>query len=319
MTCVHVLCKARDHDGAGEPAVTLTTEVIGAENASMQTGIGASDLDPTTLAKELHAGHTLGTTARYWIHRNLPAIARLHFPKRQIRVLDLGCGHGQYYRLLSEAGFEGEYFGLDIAESKLWAERSRAGSALSATFKVWDAHDLVRLGCTFNAVLSVTAFEHFDDDRRVMEGIAHVLEPGGTAIIIVPSPYGNAVWGFGHGHRKYTPARVRRLVAGLPLIVEECVPAGAVASMMVNGAWRTLAVGIGRGLRGLAYLRHGGKRELARRRHPWLRHAVASVQYAHLRYELGRTLHGTINEALYHADARLKVCATQWLFVIRRA
>lgn len=267
----------------------------------------------------LDASGQLGTTGRLWINRNLPAFAESFFPRQDLRVLDIGCGDGPYYQLLSDAGFAGEYLGIDIKASEFWERRLLEPSALRPNFLSWDAHRLDELGRTFNAVVSVTAFEHFHRDRSVIESLGRVLEPGAHALIVVPSPYGNFVWGFGHGERKYTRQSFERLLRGTEMSLVKAVPAGAAPSLLVNGVWYGVSSALARMVRAGVYAGYLGDRKAARAAHPWIRDLVAEFQYGHLRSARGRDLHRRVNSALYEADERVRICPTQWLFVLRRA
>lgn len=278
----------------------------------------ASELRRDREVKALDASGRLGTVGRYWINTNLPLFAERYFPRQGLRVLDIGCGDGPYYQLLADAGLSGEYLGIDIQRSVLWEQRSARGLALRPEFAQMDAHRIDQLGQTFNALISVTAFEHFRADRSVMKSLGRLLEPGAHALIIVPSGYGSLVWGFSHGYRKYNPARFRRLLEGTPLTLVEAVPAGALPSLVANGLWYGASSLLGRAARYSAYAGYLGDRRAASAAHPWVRDAVARVQYGHLRYALGRRVHASVNRALYAADERIRICPTQWLFVLRR-
>jgi SAM-dependent methyltransferase len=268
--------------------------------------------------KALDASGRLGTAGRYWINKHLPLVARRYLPRRGLRVLDIGCGDGPYYRMLEGAGLEGSYLGIDLKPSEFWEHAAGRPSALSARFAVWDAHRIESLEQTFNAVISVTAFEHFRADRSVMKSLSRVLEVGGHALVIVPSGYGSLVWGFRHGYRKYNPRRFASLLEGTSLSLVEAIPAGAAPSLVVNGLWYGASGLVGRAIRLAAYAAHLGDRKAAHAAHPWVKDAVARVQFGHLRFALGRELHGRLNDALYGADERVRVCPTQWLFVLRR-
>jgi SAM-dependent methyltransferase len=267
--------------------------------------------------KALDPSGSLGTTGRYWINQHLGPFARRYFPEA-LRVLDLGCGDGGYLALLRQAGFRGRYLGVDLQRSPLWDTRQGEGGALQAEFRALDAHRVGELGERFNAMVSVTALEHFRDDRAVLSGVAEVLEPGARALIVVPSPYGNFVWGFDHGHRKYTPTRLRQALTGLPLTLLEAVPAGALPSLVVNGLWVNGARGLGTALRYATYLRYLGDRQRAKREQPWVLDIVGELQFAHLRSSRGKRLHARLNQLLLGLDERARVCPTQWLFVLER-
>lgn len=268
--------------------------------------------------KALDASGRLGTAGRYWINKHLPLVAQRYLPRRGLRVLDIGCGDGPYYRMLQGAGLEGSYLGIDLQPSDFWEHAAAGSSALSPRFLVWDAHRIESLGQSFNAVISVTAFEHFRADRSVMKSLSRVLEVGGHALIIVPSGYGSLVWGFRHGYRKYNPKRFASLLEGTKLSLVQAIPAGAAPSLFVNGLWYGASSVVGRAVRLAAYAAHFGDRAAAKAAHPWVKDAVNRVQYGHLRFALGRELQGRLNDVLHVADERVRVCPTQWLFVVRR-
>jgi SAM-dependent methyltransferase len=268
--------------------------------------------------KALDASGRLGTAGRYWINKHLPILARQYLPNEGLRVLDIGCGDGPYYRMLESAGLHGSYLGIDLKPSEFWGHAAERRSDLAARFLVWDAHRIENLGQTFNAVISVTAFEHFRADRSVMKSLSRVLEVGGHALIIVPSSYGSLVWGFRHGYRKYNPSSFASLLEGTKLRLLEAIGSGAAPSMLVNGLWYSTSGLLGRAIRLAAYAAYLGDRKAAQAAHPWVKDAVARVQFGHLRFALGRELHGSLNEALYRADELVRICPTQWMFVLRR-
>jgi len=275
-------------------------------------------LDAVRALKAMDTEGALGTTARYWINRHLPALAREHFGRPGIRILDMGCGDGPNARILADAGISGSYLGIDLASSPLWPELTGHHDQLAVRFCSYDAHRIGELDEEFDGLLSVSAFEHFRDERRVLEGVARVLRPGARGIIIVPSPFGNLVWGFRHGYRTYTPDRLRRALDGTPLRLVEAIPSGALPSLTANAAWRATSLGLWYVIAAAVLARHRGDRRLAKQRTPWLMPLSTTLQYGHLRSGLGRAVHRAMNRGLLELDERIGMPPTQWVFIVER-
>jgi len=275
-------------------------------------------LDRDREVKAADAQGVQGTTARYWINQTLPDIARKYYPADGVQLLDVGCGDGPYAKLLSGTGLRGSYLGIDIDASPLWAERSGMIGGLNVRFKVHDAHALPALGDRFNAVVSVTAFEHLTDDVEVLRGIAAVSLPGARIVIIVPSQLGPWIWGVHHAHRWYSPARLRALADRAGLRVLRLKGAGALPSFLAhalwwNGSWLLSVV-----VRKAVYAAYFGNKSRALQKHPSLDGLVARIQFVHQNFALGRWAHAAINRFLLWADTYVPIARTQWLIVLEK-
>jgi SAM-dependent methyltransferase len=93
-------------------------------------------------------------------------------------VLDYGCGEGETCIELAERGVA-RSIGLDIQDALLARARERAerrGVADKCSF-VSSVQEKV------DVVLSMDAFEHFDDPAAVLREMAALLRPGGYAVI----------------------------------------------------------------------------------------------------------------------------------------
>jgi cyclopropane fatty-acyl-phospholipid synthase-like methyltransferase len=101
------------------------------------------------------------------------------------RVLDAGCGTGENALFFAERGHE--VTGIDFLEEPiLRARRKGAERGLKATFLVKDALTLRDWDERFDSVLDSGLFHVFSDaDRaRYVEGLAHVLTPGGRLFLL---------------------------------------------------------------------------------------------------------------------------------------
>ena len=104
------------------------------------------------------------------------------------RVLDAGCGDGNFTASLAEAGFE--MFGIDSSEGGIAKAKSRYPDIHFVQGTVYD--DLaLRCGVTsFDAVVSVEVIEHLFSPQRFVQQVHAALRPDG--LFIVTTPY----WGY---------------------------------------------------------------------------------------------------------------------------
>jgi ubiquinone/menaquinone biosynthesis C-methylase UbiE len=94
------------------------------------------------------------------------------------RVLDLGCGTGLLARLLARQGFA--VTGLDISGESL---RLMQQSAADVYAVQGDATQLPFTEGSFQAVVSLGAWRHFAEPRRVLAEIARILGRDGFLLI----------------------------------------------------------------------------------------------------------------------------------------
>jgi SAM-dependent methyltransferase len=91
------------------------------------------------------------------------------------RVLDLGCGVGHSFELLSPR----ETVGVDLAADALAGQARETIVADMRAVPVPDA--------SFESVLSVQSLEHVPDPERVVAEARRVLVPGGVAVFVTPN------------------------------------------------------------------------------------------------------------------------------------
>jgi SAM-dependent methyltransferase len=91
------------------------------------------------------------------------------------RVLDLGCGVGHSYHLLSPR----ETVGVDVSSEALDGQDRETVVA--------DMRELPFADRSFASVLSVHSIEHVPDPERVLREVVRVLVPGGKAIFVTPN------------------------------------------------------------------------------------------------------------------------------------
>jgi ubiquinone/menaquinone biosynthesis C-methylase UbiE len=100
------------------------------------------------------------------------------------RVLDLGCGTGDYCELLSRISTE--YIGVDFSPSmieKASLTHGRSASGAKRVFLQASAESLPFDDNLFDLVCAIGFIEYFADPVVPMREIVRVLKPGGTLVI----------------------------------------------------------------------------------------------------------------------------------------
>lgn len=100
-----------------------------------------------------------------------------------LRVLDVGCGEGQFAEAIAQAGHE--VLGIDVAEEPLRRARSLyAGLDLRRVEPdgAWPLAD-----ASFDAVWAGETIEHVLDTARWMSELRRVLRSGGSLIVSTPA------------------------------------------------------------------------------------------------------------------------------------
>lgn len=131
-----------------------------------------------------------------FIRRELP---RLH-PAAEVSVLDVGCGSGRLAILLADAGYRGQYTGVDMADR--FSVGKLANGPFRTRFVAGDAHS-VPLDGPFDLIFSVSALEHIEEDGALVKRLDRMLAAGGVQIHLVPAPAALLIY-LWHGYRQYS-------------------------------------------------------------------------------------------------------------------
>jgi cyclopropane fatty-acyl-phospholipid synthase-like methyltransferase len=100
-------------------------------------------------------------------------------------VLDAGCGTGEHALFLAARGQR--VTGIDFVDEAIRRARAKAAQReLEVEFLVKDATALESWGERFASVIDSGLFHCFsnDDRRRYVNGLAHVVEPGGRLFLM---------------------------------------------------------------------------------------------------------------------------------------
>jgi SAM-dependent methyltransferase len=121
------------------------------------------------------------TAAPRNLAKRLDLLAALLPPLRELRLLDAGCGAGEYVRALVARGVDAQ--GVEYDEAKL------AGLDADLIGRVRRG-DLTGTGfadACFDAVLLNEVLEHVPDDAAGLRELHRVLRPGGRLVVFSPN------------------------------------------------------------------------------------------------------------------------------------
>lgn len=100
------------------------------------------------------------------------------------RVLDCGCGAGEYVRALLALGADA--YGVEFDARKIAAVQARGGE-LAARIAVGDLEALAFPDQSFDLALLNEVLEHVPDDAAALVEVRRVLRPDGRLIVLSPT------------------------------------------------------------------------------------------------------------------------------------
>jgi SAM-dependent methyltransferase len=125
---------------------------------------------------------SLGHPSQIWtrgLERRL-AMMRREVPLEGKRILDVGCGVGEFVRRLRE--FSQDVYGVDVD-----AERVQRGAEHLPDLALSVGEYLPFAADTFDVVLLHEVIEHVTDDLATLREVRRVLRPDGRAVIFCPN------------------------------------------------------------------------------------------------------------------------------------
>lgn len=138
-----------------------------------------------------------------------------HDFKRRPAMLDVGCGTGINFSVLSRYG---DTFSSDASEEALDFSKSRGIDGLVRS----DLESLPFEASTFDVVTALDVLEHVDNDLGAMDELLRVTRDGGVLVITVPA-YG-FLWSEHdealHHRRRYTAPELRNKLTNAGFEIE---------------------------------------------------------------------------------------------------
>jgi ubiquinone/menaquinone biosynthesis C-methylase UbiE len=159
-------------------------------------------LEPTAFAERNH----------FWFHgfraSFTPVLQQIAGGRRDLRLLDCGCGTG--YNLQHLLRPYGRAFGFDLSEDSM-----RRGREAHLPIARGNMHHIPFRSKTFDVATSFDVMQSVPDDRSAVREMARVVKPGGyvvlnvTALEVLRGDHSD-VWA---ELRRYTPRTARQLLA----------------------------------------------------------------------------------------------------------
>lgn len=145
------------------------------------------------------------------LRKRLRFIERAAGPLAKQRVLDCGCGEGDYVGALLALGADAH--GVEFDAAKIASGRAKGGE-LATRIATGDLEALDFPDASFDLALVNEVLEHVPDDAAALAEIRRVLRPDGRLVLLSPSrlyPFET------HGvFWRGTQRRVSHLVPGIP-------------------------------------------------------------------------------------------------------
>jgi ubiquinone/menaquinone biosynthesis C-methylase UbiE len=101
------------------------------------------------------------------------------------RVLDLGCGSGWLVRRLAGRVPNGSAVGVDVSDAMVRRAQLASVGIANASFFHGSAEQIPTAANSFTKVISVESAYYWHDAARGLSEILRVLEPGGSAWILI--------------------------------------------------------------------------------------------------------------------------------------
>ena len=130
----------------------------------------------------------------------------------EIKVLDIGCGTGDYGQRLQEYSENNisRYAGVDVKANARWEELTHENAGFQFT-QVDSSVLPIPEGTTF--IMSQSAIEHVEEDLSYFEQMRDYVVAQGSSVLqvhLVPAAACLKTYGY-HGVRQYTPRTVSKL------------------------------------------------------------------------------------------------------------
>lgn len=128
----------------------------------------------------------------FWETHNIMIRKLIPYLKRDIKILDVACGTGNFLlRLQSVTRYNAKLYGMDISEGMIF-QANKKNSAIN--WKVGNVRELPYLENTFDIITCSHAFHHFRGFQcKFLEEARRILRKGGK-IYIADSSIDN-LWG----------------------------------------------------------------------------------------------------------------------------
>src|SRR5260221_2508482 len=99
-------------------------------------------------------------------------------------VLDIGCGTGEFEKLLLDKHPNQQIVGVDISQKMLEIAQQKCEACPNAIFLVTSALVLPFSDHSFDVIVSASTFHYFDEPEAALKEMRRVLRPDETLVIM---------------------------------------------------------------------------------------------------------------------------------------
>jgi SAM-dependent methyltransferase len=155
------------------------------------------------------------------------------------KMLDIGCGKGNYSKVFEKNANNRLYVGIDIERHPEWRQvQNHSNSHLRRCFVQMCAENIDALCPVFSFALTSCSLEHIEDDVGFVRALYRVMLPGAYTMHIVPSTSAFFLYGY-HGWRRYSARRLSRLFKGAGFEIIRMYRLGGLFSFLLHMIWIT--------------------------------------------------------------------------------
>jgi len=126
--------------------------------------------------------------------------------KKEIDVLDFGCGSGYIREILADLGYTVNYTGLDVKKHKHFDDYSKF---CPSEFVKGEAETVV-LNKKFDVIVSMCALEHIKYDHQAVGNLSRFKKPDTIEINMIPAKMSFPLY-LSHGYRRYNEKDLRSM------------------------------------------------------------------------------------------------------------
>ncbi|MDO8655261.1 MAG: methyltransferase domain-containing protein [bacterium] len=110
--------------------------------------------------------------------RHLKEVLKYLVPRREEKILEVGCGRGFVVRELQNV--TPDVYGIDVNPNSI-------EHGVANNLRVMNAEHLEFDDATFDKLYSFHAIEHIPNIKKALEEMDRVLRPGGRALLVYPA------------------------------------------------------------------------------------------------------------------------------------